>query len=131
MRFSRCCSGARRGGSMFKVVRFLVSLTTILAIAVMAMLIMPGGAVGSDRTTVRGSAEDVYTFGRDAAITAPVAGSVQVWAGSAEVAAPIDGDLLVFGGNVVFRAAGRVRGNVIYAGGNVTGGEGRIDGRLY
>ena len=74
---------------------------------------------------------DRYAFGYDIVITSPLAGSVQAYGGSVEVRDVIDGDLLVFGGNATFSGKGRVRGNVIYAGGRIVGGEGRIEGRAY
>jgi hypothetical protein len=43
----------------------------------------------------------------------------------------IEGDLLVFGGNVTFGGQGRVKGNVIYAGGRVQNAAGRVGGRIY
>ena len=74
---------------------------------------------------------DQYAFGHDTVIGSPVAGSVQAYGGSVDVRDVIDGDLLVFGGNVTFSGRGRVNGNVIYAGGRIANGEGRIGGEAW
>ena len=89
------------------------------AMAIAAMLgilfvVLPAGAIGSEGAIKTARTHDAYAFGHDFVVS--------------EV---IDGDLLVVGGNVVFTSNGRVRGNVVYAGGSVIGGDGRIDGRAY
>lgn len=106
------------------------------AMAVAAMLgimfvVLPAGAIGSDRALKAKPSHDRFTFGHDLVITSPVAGSVQAYGASVEVRDVIDGDLLVFGGDATFSGKGRVNGNVIYAGGRIVGGEGRIEGRAY
>src|SRR5205085_11587369 len=78
-----------------------------------------------------GGRGNVIVFGRDATIDHPVNGDVQVYRGTATVRDVVGGDLLVFGDGVVFEGNGRVNGNVILAGGNVTNGDGRIGGHLY
>ncbi len=105
-----------------------------MAIAAMLgimLVVLPAGAIGSDRAMTSRQSHDRYAFGHDIVISSPLAGSVQAYGGSVEVRDVIDGDLLVFGGNATFSGNGRVTGNVIYAGGRIIGGEGRIDGRAY
>ncbi|HKO00551.1 MAG TPA: hypothetical protein VJ032_02590, partial [Thermoanaerobaculia bacterium] len=73
----------------------------------------------------------MQSFGHSVTIDRPVKGDVQVYGGAATVRDVIDGDLFVFGEGVTFEGNGRVTGNVIWFGGQVTNGEGRIGGRLY
>lgn len=113
---------------MSRSARLLVPLTTI---AVAAMLLAPNGAIGGERLTVRSGNGDRYRFGQDVVIEAPVHGSVQVYGGNIYVHHVIKGDLLVFGGNITVRDPGRIAGNVIYTGGNISGTEGRVGGRVY
>ena len=87
--------------------RAVMPLVAIGALVAILFVVLPAGA----KTT---RTHDAYAFGHDFVVR--------------DV---IDGDLLVVGGNVVFTGNGRVRGNVVYAGGRVIGGEGRIDGRAY
>ncbi|MBK5259275.1 MAG: hypothetical protein JJE51_06760 [Thermoanaerobaculia bacterium] len=103
----------------------------IAALVATAALILPTGAIGDVRRAPMGIATDSYAFNRNALISKPVSGSVQVFSGSADVQDVIDGDLLVFGGDVRFSGAGRVNGNVIYAGGTVSNATGRVGGRVY
>jgi hypothetical protein len=103
----------------------------IAAMLAVMLIVLPAGAIGSDRAVTSRQAHDRYAFGRDTIIAAPVAGSVQAYGGSVEVRDVIDGDLLVFGGDLTFSGRGRVKGNVIYAGGRIINGEGRIGGRDY
>jgi hypothetical protein len=110
--------------------RILVPLTAFAVVVVVAFLLSPTGARGGERLNEVGST-DRFVFGHDAVIDSSIPGSLQVYGGNVEVNAPVAGDLLVFGGNVVLRESGRVDGNVIYAGGNVTGAEGRVGGRVY
>lgn len=110
---------------MFRVARLLVPLTTIAAAAVLAMLLLPRGAAGGERTNVPAANHDQYLFGRDGVIEQPVRGNVQVYFGNVSVHNVIDGDLLVYGGDVTVREPGRITGKLIHGGGNVTGAEGR------
>lgn len=110
--------------------RLLVPLTTIAALSVVLMLVLPNFAAGDDRRAPAKVADDRYVFGHDATINAPVQGNVQVYKGSLTVNDVIVGDLLVFGGAVTFAGAGRVTGNVIYAGSRIKGAEGRVGGRV-
>jgi hypothetical protein len=114
---------------MFK--RLLMPVMVIAALIATAVLILPTGAVGDVRHAPTSIASDSYAFNRDAVVSAPVTGNMQVYGGSADVQNVIDGDLLVFGGDVRFSGAGRVNGNVIYLGGNVTNASGRVGGRVY
>lgn len=111
--------------------RVIISLTTLMAVAVLAMIILPGGAIGEEEARRVVSSSDQFVFGREAVIDQPVSGSVQVYGGGVDVRDVVDGDLLVMGGDITIRDKGRVTGNVIYAGGRVTADEGRIGGRSY
>jgi hypothetical protein len=114
---------------MFK--RVVVPAMAVAALIAIMLVVVPAGAVGSDRAMKSSQSHDQYAFGRDTVIGSPVAGSVQAYGGSVDVRDVIDGDLLVFGGNVSFSGRGRVNGNVIYAGGNIANGEGRIGGEAW
>lgn len=109
----------------------LMPAMAIAAMLGIMLVVLPAGAIGSDRSPGSRKGHDRYAFGRDIVITSPVAGSVQVYGGSVEVQDVIDGDLLVFGGNVSFSERGRVNGNVIYAGGGIANGAERIGGEAY
>jgi hypothetical protein len=111
--------------------RVVVPLMAIAAMFGVLFVVLPAGAIGSDHAVNSHRSQDVYTFGHDRVIDAPVAGSVQAYGGSIDVRDVIDGDLLVFGGNVTFSAKGRVNGNVVYAGGKIANGDGRIGGTAY
>lgn len=101
------------------------------ALIALSSLIVPVGATGEEPRHTSGILSDNYVFGHDTVISSPVRGSVQVFGGSVEVRDVIARDLLVFGGNVTFSGRGRVKGNVIYAGGRVIKGENRVGGRVY
>lgn len=103
---------------MFK--QFILGSMSAAAVLAMGLVFTPAGAVQSDQ----------YAFGHDLVVSAPVAGSVQVFSGSADVRSAISGDLVVFGGDVKFSGDGVVYGNVIHAGGGIVNGEGRIRGKL-
>ncbi|HVR39602.1 MAG TPA: hypothetical protein VMU84_10945 [Thermoanaerobaculia bacterium] len=115
---------------MPKIERLLVPLTTIAALTVVLMLVMPNLASGEDRSGPAKIADDVYVFGRTATIDHAVKGNVQVYKGNVTVSDVIDGDLIVFGGSVIFVGAGRVTGNVIQAASSVKGADGRVGGRV-
>lgn len=111
--------------------RVVVPAMAVVALIAILLVVVPAGAVGSDRVMKSSRSHDQYSFGHDSVIGAPVAGSVQAYGGSVDVRDVIDGDLLVFGGNVSFSGRGRVNGNVIYAGGRIANGEGRIGGEAW
>ena len=115
-----------------KLARAFVPLTTLAAILVLSVVLMPKRAIGSERRPVAAPAEsDQITFGHDVDIALPVNGDVQVYGGAATVRDVIHGDLIVFGKGVAFHDRGRVTGNVIFAGGRVDGAEGRVGGHVY
>lgn len=111
--------------------RVVVPAMAVAALIAIMLVVIPAGAVGSDRAMKSSQSHDQYAFGHDTVIGSPVAGSVQAYGGSVDVRDVIDGDLLVFGGNVSFSGRGRVNGNVIYAGGRIANGEGRIGGEAW
>lgn len=107
----------------------LVALAGFMATV---MVVSPLGATGEQRrTTVVAEAADVYSFGRDAVVSAPVSGNMQVVGGSADIQDVVRGDLIVLGGSVLFSGRGRVEGNVIYAGGRIRNADGRVGGRVF
>lgn len=110
--------------------RVLVPLTMIAMIAVFVLVLTPTGAKGGE-TLQKVGTNDQFVFGHDAVVDAPIAGSLQVYGGNIEVNAPIAGDLLVFGGNAVLHDRAKIGGNVIHAGGTVTGADGKVDGRVW
>jgi hypothetical protein len=111
--------------------RAVVPAVAIAAILGILIVVLPAGAIGSERPMTSGESRDLYAFRHDIVITSPVAGGVQAYGGSVDVRDVIEGDLFVFGGDVTFSGKGRVKGNVIYVGGGIIDGEGRIDGRAY
>lgn len=108
----------------------LVPLTALAMIAVFVLVLSPTGAKGGE-TLQRVGKDDQFVFGHDVLVDSPVSGSLQVYGGNIEVNAPIAGDLLVFGGNAVLRDRAQVDGNIIYAGGSVSGAEGKVNGRVW
>ena len=111
--------------------RIVMPAMLIAAMAAMILVVTPTGAIGEMPLSPGAPVTDRHTFGHDVVISEPVSGSVQVYRGSADVQNLIEGDLLVLGGNINFSGAGHVKGNVIYGGGHVLNGEGRVDGRVY
>ena len=97
---------------MFK--RVVFSASAIAAILGIILVILPTGAIGSERPRTTTRSHDRYALFQ-----------------SIEVNDVVDGDLLVLGGDVTFTGAGRVNGNVIYAGGKLINSEGRIAGQAY
>lgn len=106
--------------------RLVFPLSAVAAVLALFLVVSPTGAKGQPR-----SASDTIFVDRDAAITQPVSGTVQLYGGSLEVRDVIGGDLLVIGGKVTFSERGRVQGNLIHAGATLSGGEGRVGGRIY
>lgn len=104
-------------------------LTTLAALGALVVLLMPTGATGAE---AEGSgARDTYYFNQKAALTEPVAGTVQVYGGSLDVRAPIEGDLFVMGGRITVSEGGRIGGNLIHAASVVDAPSERIGGRMY
>src|SRR5512141_1391075 len=111
--------------------RIIMPVVALAALVATMFVVLPAGAIGSERPAAHSGPADQYAFGRDVAVMSPVRGSVQVYGGSVDIAEVIEGDLLVFGGDANFRGRGRVKGNVIIGGGRINGGDGRIGGRIY
>ena len=111
--------------------RVVVPATVFAATLAVILVLAPSGAVGDEPRGTSSSTTDRYAFGHDLDVNTPTSGSVFVFGGSANINAPVDGDLLVLGGSVTFAGAGLVRGNVIYTGGRVVNGAGRIRGRSW
>lgn len=115
---------------MSKAVRLLVPASLAAALLVLTTVLTPGFAGAFEGNTLARTSGDLYFFGRDGEIASDVDGSVQVYGGGAEVRGNIRGDLLVFGGDVVLHPGSMVNGNVIYAGGKLTGAD-RVSGRTH
>ena len=110
---------------MFK--RLVVPLTVFAALAAFVMIMAPTGAIGAERSV----GSDRFVFGGTETISEPVLGDLQVYRASVTVEDIVSGNLLVAGGDVTFRGAGRVDGNLIYAASRVNAGDGRVRGNIY
>jgi hypothetical protein len=111
--------------------RLIVPLMVLAAVGVLFATVLPHEATGAERGNGLTVADDVYLFNQDGIIAKPVAGTVQVYAGSLFVRDVIAGDLLVIGGTVTFIGRGRVEGNLIHAASTIRNGENRVGGRVY
>lgn len=116
---------------MFRIARLLVPLTSVGAVAVLLMVIAPEHSAAAGKPGFTLVSSDRYLIDEDATIEEPVAGDLQIYGGTVVIASVIQGDLLVLGGTVRFARAGRVNGDVIYAGALVDVGEQRVGGRVY
>ena len=116
---------------MFRIARLLVPLTSVGALAVLLMVVMPERSAAAGKPGFTLVSSDRYLIDENATIADPVAGDVQVYGGTVVIANVIAGDLLILGGNVRFTGAGRVDGDVIYAGSLVDVGDERVGGRVY
>jgi len=105
--------------------RLVVPLMTLGALAALFMVVMPTGATGAER------GHDVYIFNRNAILSEPVRGTVQVYRGNVAIADVVSDDLLVLGGTVTFTGRGRVEGNVIHAASEIRNADGRVGGKIY
>ena len=105
--------------------KIVLSLTTVVALIVSAMLFAPLGIARAQHD------HDQYLFGKDANVDKPINGSLQIYGGNAYIHAPISGDLFVIGGDVTVADPGRVAGNIIYGAGQINGAEGRVGGHVY
>jgi hypothetical protein len=110
--------------------RVVVPLISVSAMLALLFVLSPTGATGAERNGLS-TGRDSYFFNQDGAVSAPVAGTVQVYGGSVEIREVVAGDLLVLGGTVTFAGKGRVNGNLIHAASTVGGAEGRVGGRVY
>jgi hypothetical protein len=117
---------------MSRSARFVLSaatVTSIVALLVMLPSVAAGGSPAIDRASRGGSGMTVV--GRSAIISTPLNGNLQVYGGKVKVRSVVHGDVTAFGGDVSFERDGRVDGNLVYAGGHVTGAEGRVGGHVY
>lgn len=110
--------------------RLVVPLIGVSAVLALLFVLSPTGATGAERDGIS-TGKDSYFFNQDGEVTAPIAGTVQVYGGSVQVREVVSGDLLVLGGTVVFTGRGRVNGNLIHAASTVRGAENRVGGRIY
>lgn len=111
--------------------RLILPLVTLSALAVLFAAVLPREATGAERGPGVTLSDDVYLFNQNGVISAPVAGTVQVYAGSLSVREIIAGDLLVIGGTVTFTGSGRVDGNLIHAASTIRNADGRVRGKVY
>src|SRR5688572_20940338 len=106
------------------------TLLPLVALAVLALLLVPGG-MGQSRWPVTESANDVVRFGDGVRVTEPVGGDVVVLAGSAVIEAKVSGDVVVFGGNLEVRSGGMIGGDAVCFGGRIEGIEhGQVSGSI-
>ena len=111
--------------------KLILPLMTLAAIAVLFVAVLPHEATGAEPGEGLTVADDVYLFNQDGVIAKPVAGTVQVYAGTLSVRDVIAGDLLIVGGAVTFTGSGRVEGNLIHAASTIRNAESRVGGRIY
>lgn len=116
---------------MHRFAKLVVPLTTLVAVAALAMVLMPTGATGAERGNGSVGKKGAYYFNERATIRDEVDGTVQVYGGDVEIANVIHGDLLALGANVRFSGAGRVEGDLIHAASTIAGSDSRIAGRTY
>lgn len=114
---------------MSKFGRFVLSAASLGALIAL-FFVLPGVAAGGPAPSA-GKRSDVYVVGKHDTFDAPVNGNLQVYGGSAKIRNVVHGDVTAFGGDVTIERDGRIDGNLIYAGGNVTGAEGKVNGRVY
>lgn len=117
---------------MFRIARLFVPLTSIAALAVLLMVIAPErSAAAAGRAGFSLTSKDRFLINENTTITQRIAGDLQVFGGEVVVASVVEGDLLILGGNVKMAGEGRVKGDVIYAGGLVDVAAERVGGRVY
>lgn len=111
--------------------KLILPLMALAAISVLFAVLLPHEATGAERGNGLTVADDVYLFNQDGVIAKPVAGTVQVYAGTLSVRDVIAGDLLIVGGTVTFTGRGRVEGNLIHAASTIRNADNRVGGRIY
>lgn len=116
---------------MFRIARLFVPLTSMGALAVLLMIAAPERSAAAGRPGFSLATSDRYVINENVTISERIEGDLQVYGGTVVVAETVAGDLVVLGGSVRFSGAGRVDGNVIYAGGVVEAGSERVGGRVY
>ncbi len=107
--------------------RLLVPLMSVMALIALFWSVMPTGATGAERRL----ATDTYVYDEKVTVDEPVARNLQVYGGEVTVANAIAGDLFVVGSTVTFVGAGRVDGDLIYAGSRVSNAGNRVRGGTY
>jgi len=106
--------------------RLVVPLVTVVAVVALFWSVMPTGAQAERRV-----GSDTYIYNENRTLTEPVSGNLQVYGSDIVVANVIAGDLFVFAGTVAFTGAGRVDGDLIYAGSRVSDARERVRGGIY
>jgi hypothetical protein len=106
--------------------RLLIPLMSVMALVALFCSIMPTGASAERRL-----AGDTYIYDENLTLSEPVAGNLQVYGSEVVVANVISGDLFVVAGTIAFTGAGRVDGDLIYAGSKVSNAQDRVRGGIY
>lgn len=106
---------------MLRAARALMPLMAMALLTFSGAVVLPTFASGARSDGEESAKSGITKFGGDVAITADVAGDVQVVFGSVKVDARITGDLLVFGGNVELGPQAEVTGEIVTYGGTVNG----------
>lgn len=106
--------------------RLLLPLIAVAAVVALFCSVMP-----TDANAERRLAGDTYIYDESRTLSEPVAGNLQVYGSDIVVANAISGDLFVVAGTVSFTDAGRVDGDLIYAGSKVSNAEDRVGGGIY
>ena len=106
--------------------RLLLPLIAVVAVVALFWSVMP-----TDANAERRLAGDTYIYDESRTLSQPVAGNLQVYGSDIVVANVISGDLFVVAGTVSFTSAGRVNGDLIYAGSKVSNAQDRVGGGIY
>lgn len=106
--------------------RLLVPLMAVVALVALFCAVMP-----TDAKAERRLVSDTYIYNENRTVDEPVAGNLQVYGSEVTVANVISGDLFVVAGAVAFTGAGRVDGDLIYAGSRVSNARERVRGGMY
>jgi hypothetical protein len=111
--------------------KLLIALTTLVALVVVALIVVPRRANGEVSRRARIDRDAVFAFSRDVIIDYPVTGDIVVMNGSATIDQSVMGDVVVLGGNITLRGNAHVYGDLACLGGNVTGTANRVDGDVF
>lgn len=106
--------------------RLLVPLMSVVALVTLFCSVLPTGAQAERRLV-----SDTYIYDQKVTLDKPVAGNLQTYGSDIVVASVIAGDLFVVAGTVDFTGAGRVEGDLIYAGSRVSNAQDHVRGGIY
>lgn len=114
-----------------RLVKSLLPTLVVAAAITAAAVLFPVGAIGSVPAG-QNPETNVTTFNENLTISSPLQGNVQVFGGDVVIEAPVSGRVVVFGGDVEIRGAGRIDGDLVCLGGEVSGVTNRtVAGKVY